>query len=234
MTLSDSSDEIRERRGVFSKADRNYLRNPGEYSRQAANERERKIVERIQDSMLDFRWLADPEFPDHLLEQAFSASEEQVEELSGPWARKVKTGEIDERLSDPEMEDSTVEMVATLHRMYPPSLFNGIIEEGVEKAVKYYYPEYEVRDASYDPDIRRQDEAYERAKRRLEQDSLLRDEDVRVLLERGEVDPQRVADKIQEQQEKRERLAEEADRKGSWVPSRSESVPTSDVESDDE
>lgn len=44
-------------RGVLSVADRNYLRNPEEYSRQASHQREREIRKRTQNALLDFMLL---------------------------------------------------------------------------------------------------------------------------------------------------------------------------------
>lgn len=41
-------------RGVLSPADRKYLRNPEEYSRQARHEREKAILERVENAILDF------------------------------------------------------------------------------------------------------------------------------------------------------------------------------------
>lgn len=41
-------------RGVLSQADRNYIKNPDEYSRQASHAREEKIQERVYNSILDF------------------------------------------------------------------------------------------------------------------------------------------------------------------------------------
>lgn len=51
MTNADDSDRPR---GVLSPADRDYLKNPDEYSRQASHAREEKIGERAYNAILDF------------------------------------------------------------------------------------------------------------------------------------------------------------------------------------
>lgn len=46
-------------RGILSSADRQYLRNPDEYSRQAAHERKKAIRERVWNTVLDFGLLSE-------------------------------------------------------------------------------------------------------------------------------------------------------------------------------
>ena len=58
--MSDNSDRSR---GVLSPADRRFLKNADEYSRQAAHERKKAIHERAADSTLDYPLLA--EFVDY-------------------------------------------------------------------------------------------------------------------------------------------------------------------------
>lgn len=59
-------------RGILTKADREYLQNPEEYSRQASYNREAKIRERLQRALLDFPTLA-TELDDSVLEDLLSA-----------------------------------------------------------------------------------------------------------------------------------------------------------------
>lgn len=189
-------------RGIFSEADREYLKDPENYkSRQARHKRREEIPPRIENGILDFSILADPEFPEERLNEAFSASEDEAEELDGPWAHAVQTGQIDGPLSDPDVEDSVVDAVAFFHRMYPPSLFNDIIEEGVERAVERYYPGVEVVDASYNPDIRDKETAHEVAKKKLEAGTPLTGKETKLLIEVSEVDVDRVVENIRNQPE---------------------------------
>jgi hypothetical protein len=58
-------------RGVLSQADRQYLRNPDGYSRQAAHERKQAIAERVENSVLDFRLLA-YRLPDDIVNDVFA------------------------------------------------------------------------------------------------------------------------------------------------------------------
>lgn len=188
MAISDNADDLRKERGILSKADRKFLRTPEEYSRQAGNERKKAIVERIRAAMLDFHYLADPEFPGELLTEAFRVPDDEVPDHEGPWARAVSRGELDHLLA-PDMEDGVVNAIATFHRVLPPSLFNEAVEEAVEKAVKWYYPDHEVVDAGYEPDIQERGQVHKTAKWKLENDIPLTGEESKTLIEEGEVDP---------------------------------------------
>lgn len=66
-------------RGILTKADRGYLRNPGEYSRQASYNRKEKINQRIQRAFNDFPLLA-TELDESVLEDLL-ASERVGQEL---------------------------------------------------------------------------------------------------------------------------------------------------------
>jgi hypothetical protein len=147
--------------------------------------------------MLDFQYLADKDFPEELLEEAFTPAEGEINDLDGAFADLHQRGELEAELLDPNVEESCVAAVAFLHRMLPPTLFNDVVERGVKQAVREYYPEYEVVDASYEPDIRSPEKAYERAERFLENGFTLSDEQVRLLLERGEVEPEKIAEHVQ-------------------------------------
>jgi len=59
-------------RGILTKADRKYLRNPGEYSRQASYNREEKITQRIRRAFNDFPLLAE-ELDDDVLDELLGA-----------------------------------------------------------------------------------------------------------------------------------------------------------------
>ena len=188
-------DDDRDERGILSRADREYLRNPEEYSRQAANARQRRIVERTRNALLDFRYLADPEFSDELLLRAFAAPPD----LGGrhPLLGTVPDGASTEIVvSDPEVEASAAEAITTFHRIYPPELFNSLVEDGVVSSVNRFQAEKEVVDASYSPDIRDREKVHERAREKLESDIPLTAEETKLLLEYGEVDPDRVVEHV--------------------------------------
>lgn len=195
-------------RGILAPVDREYLNDPERYqnqkSRQAAYKRREEIPKRIRNSLLDMSILAHPQFPGDLLEAAFSVPEDRVDEQEGLWARAVQRGDLEGPLSDSRVEDSVVEAITLFHRMYPPSLFNDFVEDGVKQAGDHYYPDYEVLDASYEPDIRQKGAAHERAKRRFEKGLRLTDEEIRILLKWGEIDPEEVATHVREQPEEPE------------------------------
>jgi len=194
-------------RGILAPADREYLNDPERYqnqkSRQAAYKRREEIPKRIRNSLLDMSILAHPQFPGDLLEAAFSA-EEGIDEREGLRARAIQRANVDWTLTDPRIEDSIVDAMTLFHRMYPPSLFNDFVEDGVKQAGDHYYPDYEVLDASYEPDIRRKGAAHEWAKRSLEEGYRLTDEEIRILLKQGETDPEEVATHVREQPEEPE------------------------------
>ena len=179
-----------EERGILSPADREYLQHPEDYSRQAANEREQRIVERIRNALLDFRYLADPEFPDEYLEESFGDQEAhgRVEPISLPEGGLT--------LSDGYVEDSVVEAITLFHLIYPPAVFNDMIEEAVETAVSRYRPDIEVVDASYNPDIRDRGAVHQIAMGKLDEGDPLSAEETKLLLEYGEVDPDRVVEHV--------------------------------------
>lgn len=197
MTLSGDGEDggPRETRGILSEADRTYLQNRGEYSRQAANERQKRITERIRAAVLDFQYLAAPEFPDELLENAFSAAGD-ADEYESVWAEGVQRGAAGATLSDPAVDAGVVEALAFFHRVYPPERFNQLVEDGVTTAVDRYYPDVEVVDASYNPDIRDRQGAHDVAKSKLEDGRPLTAEQSKLLIQWGEVDPDRVVENI--------------------------------------
>lgn len=190
-------------RGILSTSDREYALDPEQYeeekSRTAVNKREEAIVERVRNAVIDFEFLTNPTFPDRLLEAAFSPAEGDIEDLDGGFTDLYRRGKLDTELLDPDIEDNFVSMVALLFHVLPPTLFSEVVEDGVKQAVREQYSEYEVVDASYTPDIRSPDRAYGQAKALLENGISLGDEQVRILLERGEVDPQKVAENVQNQ-----------------------------------
>lgn len=191
--LSENDDDRDRPRGILSGADREFLRNPDEYSRQATNEREHRIVERIRNALLDFRYLADPEFPDKLLSQAFS------EPLESGGRHTLLATVVDEiEASDPDIEDGAVEAITAFHRVYTPATFNDMVEDAVQAAVARYYSGREVVDASYSPDIRDRERVHERAQEKLESDTPLTANETKLLLEYGEVNPDRVVDHVRE------------------------------------
>lgn len=80
-------------RGILSPADRQYLRNPEEYSRQNQYERERAIKERVFDSVLDFQLLFEL-LPEDLRTEVFGrrtgfVGDEGGADLSGMFENRV-------------------------------------------------------------------------------------------------------------------------------------------------
>ena len=74
----ESMTEDKFERGILTKADREYLRNPDKYSRQASYNREEKIDQRIQRAFSDFPLLA-KELDDSVLEGILKPDEDLVE-----------------------------------------------------------------------------------------------------------------------------------------------------------
>ena len=187
-------------RGILSESDRNYALNNEQWSKEksrpAANQRREAIIERLRNSMLDFILLADEEFPEELLSQVFHLDQEYDLEKHGPLSL-MQFGQLDLE-QDPRIQEGCTAAIALIYRMYSPTIANTIIEEGVRQAVQAFYPEHKVVDASYNPDLRSPDRAHEQAKNRMEKGLRLREDDLRLLLEQQEVDPQRVASHVQE------------------------------------
>jgi hypothetical protein len=187
-------------RGILSTSDRRYALDYERWSegksRAASNQRETSIIKRIGNGILDFRNLSNEEFPQELLEQVFRAPEEEfsVNQIDSLSLQQMDT--IFE-YHNPGVEQGCISAVELIYRMYTPNVANKIIEMGVRRAIRDFYPEYEVSDASYDPELDSPDKTHQRAKKFLEEGVTLSDEQIRVLLERGEVNPVTIAEHVQ-------------------------------------
>lgn len=208
-------------RGILSSADREYAIDPEKWSenksRPAVNQRKKAITNRVRDSILDFEYLADEKFPQEILDSAFERPDNFDPKKDGPLNLR-QAGAIDSEAKDPNIEEGFIAAVSLIYRTFSPSVANKIIERGVIRATNDFYPNHEVVDASYEPVLRPTENAYERAKDSLEEGLNLTSEQIRLLLEHGEVDPEEVAEHVQRNsrlhsersekayQERRERL----------------------------
>lgn len=188
-------------RGIFSESDRLYLVDRENYAtRQTRYNRKQEIPRRIRNAFLDLAILADPEFPEDLLDEAFrdpSGETVDVGEMVGAWEDR-EPAMREQPAADEAMQQGFVEAIALMNKLYTQTGATALVEEGTTTAVRRYYPELEVVDASYDPDIRPRGQAHDVAKHRLKEDLTLTDEQVRLLLEKGEIDPERVAKHVRD------------------------------------
>ena len=194
-------------RGILSESDRRYALDYERWSegksRVAGNQREAAIINRVGNSMLDFRILSNKEFSHDLLEQVFQSPEEEfsVNQIDSLSLQQIDT--IFE-YRNPGIEQGCISAVELIYRMYSPTIANKIIEMGVKRAIRDFYPEYEVSDASYDPELHSPDRTHQLAKEFLEEGVTLSDEQIRVLLERGEVNPETIAEHVQSETQARD------------------------------
>jgi len=192
---------LNRKRGILSESDRNYALNTEEWSKEksrpAANQRKKAIIERVRNSILDFNHLADEEFPEELLNQVFHLQEEYDPEEHGPLTLQ-QSGSLDIGQQDPRIQEGCTAAITLIYRMFSPKIANSIVEQGVRQAIQEFYPEYVVVDASYNPDLRSPSKSHDRAKSRMEEGLRLSEDELRLLLERGEVDPQKIAEHVQE------------------------------------
>lgn len=186
-------------RGILSSADREYARDPEKWSesksRPAASQRKNAIANRIQNAIIDFNYLADEDFPQEILDSAFQIPDDFELEEDGPFSHG-KVGGISLNGRGPIIQGFTA-AVSLIYRSFPTTVANRIIEQGVIQATNDFYPDYNLIDASYDPVLVSKEDAHERARDALEQGSKLTGEQVRLLLEQGEVDPTEVAEHVQ-------------------------------------
>lgn len=187
-------------RGILSESDRRYTLDYDSWSkgksRVAGNQRETSIINRVGNSMLDFRILSNKEFPRELLDQVFRSSEDNFNvDQSDPLSLQQMDSIFE--YHNPGIEEGCICAVELIYRMYTPDVANKIIEMGVRRAIRDFYPEYEVSDASYEPELYSPDQTHQRAKQFLEEGVTLSDEQIRLLLERGEVSPEKIAEHVQ-------------------------------------
>ena len=88
--------------------------------------------------------------------------------------------------------------------MFPPGVANSMVERGVRQAFREFYSDYEVTDADYDPHVQSTSMVHDRAKSNLNDGRQLNEDEIRILLERGEIDPQKVAEHVQKNSEPHE------------------------------
>ncbi|TQQ81824.1 hypothetical protein [Halonotius roseus] len=186
-------------RGILTQSDREFALNTEEWakekSRAAVNQREKAIVNRVQDGLIDFHHLASKEFPKELLNSAFQNP--NVDPSKDSEQDTYENMENNQDLYDYSVETGCIAAVSLIYRMFPLEYSNKIVAEGLEKAVRDYYPNATVVDSSYEPKVETPDKTHEIALDCLEEGYTLTDEQVKVLLKRGEVDPDEVAEHVQ-------------------------------------
>lgn len=69
-------------RGILTEADRKYIKNLGEFSRQAAHQREEAIRGRVREAVRDFQLLAD-EMDQRVYDELYGPKREVIEDESG-------------------------------------------------------------------------------------------------------------------------------------------------------
>lgn len=188
-------------RGMLSKSDREYALKYEEWvedkSRPAANQREKAIVDRLYNSMFDFQHLADEKFPEELLESVFFKSLEQTDSENGKGKSKEREGLASFiKDKDPKIEESCIAAVSLIYRIYKRGDANVIIEKGVTRAVQDFYRDKVVVDASYNPELESPEAAYHTALEKLELGEPMSSDQIKLLLERGEVDPEKIAEHV--------------------------------------
>lgn len=193
-------------RGILSEADRRYALNTEEWSkgksRPATNQRKSAITDRVRNSILDLRHLANKEFPEELLKSIFYVSEQKIIEEKGGLSLK-QMGSVGDKYIDPDIEEGFIAGIALMYRVFGVPSANSIIEQGLEQAMNDFYPKTEVVDSTYDPDLQSPEKAHELAKNYLEDGLMLSDEQVRLLIERGEVDSEKVIEHVQRDNKER-------------------------------
>lgn len=193
-------------RGILSSADREYALDPEKWSKDkskpAVSQRKKAITNRVRNAILDFEYLADENLPQEILDSAFQPPDDFDPKKDGPITlRQAGMVDLDEG-KDPNIEKGFIAAVCLIYRTFPLRIANRIVEKGVNRAVSDFYPNQEAIDASYDPVLISTEDAHERAKDRLREGSRLTSEQVQLLLERGEVDPEEVAEHVQNSQTK--------------------------------
>jgi hypothetical protein len=175
------TDEYIERdRGILTEADRKYIKNLGEFSRQAAHQREEAIRNRVREAVRDFQLLAD-EMDQRVYNELYSPRRETVEDESG---NPVESTEIPgERVSLPYGVEFLIRLsladeidmrpqfyeLAGIERPLQPFLRN------LERGIQLYLNNHEGLSAEVDVDINATEvEKFDRVVERLrEQDEPL-------------------------------------------------------------
>ena len=191
-------------RGILSSADREYALDPEKWSedksKPSVSQRKKAITSRVRNAILDFEYLVNENFPQEILDSAFQPPDDFDRKKDGPITLR-QAGMIDlKEGTDPNIERGFTAAVCLIYRKFPLSVANNIIEKGVKRAVSDFYPNQQVIDASYDPVLISTEDAHKKAKDKLREGSRLTSEQVQLLLERGEVDPEEVAEHVQSNQ----------------------------------
>lgn len=185
MSLSDDR-----RRGVLSPADRQYLNNPDDYSRQAANERKKAITQRVRDGVLDLAALLD------------ELSTARRREILGGQAGRVDPEHIGDVLAtDDDMTEAITDAVAFLYIAAADRQeqdHRGTIKEAVRRAEQRRGPP--ARSVEVELNIETTDLNWTatQAQQRMADGGELSDSHVRALLETGRVSPEKLAEYVQD------------------------------------
>lgn len=187
-------------RGILSPEDREYILEPEKWSENKTaseiDQRKKAITNRLRNAILDFEYLSHENLPQPILDSAFQCPDDFDPEKDGPITLR-QAGGIDVGGKDPSIERGFAAAVTLIYRTFSTYVANEIVEKGVINATSVFYPDHEIVDASYDPTLRPVEGVYERAKKALEEGSILSNPQVLLLLKEGEVDPDDVAENVQ-------------------------------------
>jgi len=207
---STESDEPRER-GVLTQGDRKYLRGEKSLEGSAEYNVQRRIRRRIRDSLLDFAFLADPELleteqllrairgetveTDDLIRSSEDPANDDRGAQVGPHAIVSQ-----EPVIDPEIKQALLNvLVFSFRAIRGPSQYTVSVENAASEAFDRYMPEATITENDYRLEYEQPDEALRVARIKLDENRPLTDAEVRLLLERGDVGPDRVAEQVRAQ-----------------------------------
>jgi len=188
-------------RGILSPEDRDYILDPEKWSENKTtseiDQRKKAITNRLRNAILDFEYLSHENLPQPILDSAFQCPNDFDPKKDGPISMR-QAGGIDVGGKDPSIERGFMAAVTLIYRTFSTYVANDIVEKGVVNATSDFYPNHEIVDASYDPTLRPVEGVHERAKKDLEEGSILSNAQVLLLLKEGEVDPDDVAENVQQ------------------------------------
>jgi hypothetical protein len=183
MTETDSKRE----RGVLSPADRAYLSDPDEYTRQATHKRKKAITQRVRDSVLDLSLLLE-ELPGH----------RRREILGGQFGRVDPEEPLDTDGGPPT--ESFRDAVAFLYLAAAdrPEDAQGVVEEGVRRGEQRLGPPDRRVEAELEVERKDLQQFANRGERKMNDGRELSDTEVRALLETGRETPEQVAEYVRD------------------------------------
>jgi len=188
-------------RGILSPEDREYILDPEKWSENKTaseiDQRKKAITNRLRNAILDFEYLSHENLPQPILDSAFQCPDDFDPKKDGPISLR-QAGGIDVGGKDPSIERGFTAAVTLIYRTFSTYVASEIVEKGVINATSVFYPNHEIVDASYDPTLRPVEGVHERAKKALEEGSILSNAQVLLLLKEGEVDPDDVAENVQQ------------------------------------